>query len=248
MTSNRFFIQRDGLQFPSAVLEGEEHHHLSVVARIKIKDTVWLFDDEGHHFLARVEEINRSNTRLTILEEKKRTEPRVHITLAQGILKQKKMDWVVQKATELGMMRFIPVITSRAIVKIDEKADKKLSRWKKIALMATKQCGRSVLPEIQLPQKLADVLGESRESKKLCLSSTSGRYLKDILCPKSETESGHFYPSLALLVGPEGGWTDEEETAIVEHDFEAVSLGMNVLRSETAALVGTAMIYHFWNT
>ena len=248
MTSHRFFLKSEQLHFPSAVLIGGEHHHLSVEARIKRNETVCLFDEEGNQYLARVDEINRLNTRLTILEEKKREEPKVRITLAQGLLKQKKMDWIVQKATELGIVRFIPVITSRVVVRLDERAGNKKSRWEKIALAAAKQCGRSVLPEILMPMKLEDVLRESHESKKLCLSSSSGRLFREILCPETEREGIPFFPSAIFLVGPEGGWTDDEETAIVEHDFETFTLGANVLRSETAALSGLALVNHFWNT
>ncbi len=196
MTVNRFFIRKDQLHFPRAVLTGEEHHHLKSVVRIHPEEEVWLFDENGMSYLAKVEELSKDKTHLYIL--KKITQKRFlsRITLAQAFIKPNKMDLIVQKATELGVMSIVPVVTSRTLVKMEHHMDKKLIRWKRIALEAVKQCGRNILPEIQSPQ---------------------------------------------------GGWTDDEEIDILRHEFEAVNLGSNILRSETAAIAAIAMINHFWN-
>ena len=247
MTSKRFFIRKAQLNIPLAVLTGEEHHHLKDVVRIQPKENIWLFDEEGMSYLARVEEINRDKTQLFILEKVAETKPQSRITLAQAFIKPGKMDLIVQKATELGVMSFIPLVTSRTLARLEHSNDKKCIRWRRIALEASKQCGRSILPEIQSPRTLDSFLEELEVSKKFYLNHESDRKLKDILIKFHNKESHCLPDSVVILIGPEGGWTDNEERDILRHDFEAVNLGFYTLRSETAAITAAAMINHFWN-
>lgn len=248
MTSNRFYIKQTKPRSYTVLLYGEEHHHLSKVARIKPKEKVWLFDEHGTNYLARVEEIEKDRTRLSILEEKGKEEPRTKITLAQSLIKSKKMDLILQKATELGLTTFIPVIADRSIVKIEEKIKTRLERWKKISQEATKQCGRSVIPTILSPQHLRKVLEERNEERKLFLCENRGNYLKNILLQELDRRGRDKQPfSVIVLAGPEGGWTAEEENLILGHGYEAVSLGKYILKSETASISSLAMISHFWN-
>ena len=134
MTSNRFFIEKLKLDTsPFLFLSGKEHHHLSRVARTRPKETVWLFDGKGTNYLARVEEISREKTRLKILKTVVSTEPKVKIYLGQAILKARKMEDVLQKATDLGIAAFIPIRSERSIIKIHDRARKRTERWEKIA-------------------------------------------------------------------------------------------------------------------
>jgi 16S rRNA (uracil1498-N3)-methyltransferase len=247
LTSNRFFIKKAQLNFPLAVLTGEEHHHLKDVVRIQPKENIWLFDEEGIRYLARVEEINRGETQLFILEKAAETEPQSRILLAQAFIKPGKMDLIVQKATELGVMSFIPLVTSRTLTRMEHNNDKKCIRWRRIALEASKQCGRSILPEIQSPRTLDVFLEELEIQKKIYLNHKSDRKLKDILIQSHNKKSYCPPDSVVILIGPEGGWTDDEERDILRHDFEAANLGFYTLRSETAAITAAAMINHFWN-
>jgi len=228
LTSNRFFIKQSNIRSSYVFLDGEEHHHLSRVARIKPGEKVWLFDERGTNYLARVEEVTKEKTRLAILERRVTPEPRVEITLAQALIKSKKMNSIIQKATELGVTTIIPVITARTVVRIEERAEKKLERWQKIIKAAAKQSKISFLPSISSPVTLEKLVEERDEAKKLVLSENTS--------------------SAIILVGPEGGWTSEEEEYILDHAYEAVSLGRQVLRAETAALASLAMISHFWNS
>jgi len=247
LTANRFFIRKTQLNYPLAVLTGEEHHHLKDVVRIKPEENIWLFDEEGMGYLARVEEIKRDKTQLFIIEKIEEKKPFSRITLAQAFIKPAKMDLVVQKGTELGVMSFIPVVTSRTLAGMEHRVDKKHSRWKRIALEASKQCGRNSLPEIQSPITLGVLLKELGDSKRFYLDQKSDRNLKDVLIQYSSKESLCPPDSVDILIGPEGGWTDDEERDILRHDFEAVNIGFYTLRSETAAIAAIAMINHFWN-
>lgn len=249
MTSKRFFIKKSDLRSSTILLHEEEHHHLSRVARIKPEEKVWLFDEQGTSYLARVEEIRKNATRLSILEKLDKVKPKVNITLAQALIKSKKMDIIIQKSTELGITNIIPVITTRVIVKVEEKIQKKIERWNKIALEAVKQSQISFLPSILSPIPLKKLIEERHEEKKLLLSENRGKYLRDILIRNSSSELHIEEPpsSVLILVGPEGGWTEEEEKYILKHGYEAVSLGRQILRAETAALCSLALISHFWN-
>ena len=247
MTSNRFFIKKDQLHFPRAILMGEEHHHLSAVVRIQPEENIWLFDEEGKSYLARVEEVKKNETHLFIIKRVAENKPTSWITLAQAFIKPGKMDLVVQKATELGVMSFIPLVTQRTLVKKEYEIEKKLIRWKRIALEASKQCGRNRLPELHSPQTLGTFLKELGRSKKFYLNHNTKQKLKDVLISFSGKESPSPPDAVVILTGPEGGWTDEEERDILRHDFEAVCLGSLTMRSETAAIAATAMINHFWN-
>jgi len=240
LTSNRFFVKEEQIKFPFIQLSGTEHYHLSKVARKKPGDKVWLFDKRGKSYLAKIEDTDFSHTRLFILKIKEIKEPRVRISLAQALIKSRAMDLIIQKSTELGITKIIPVLSARTIVKIENKVDMKLSRWKKIALAAAKQCGRSDLPSIKPPIGLSELLEKCKASKNIFLNEKGGTLLKDIIkkdIPKSAL----------VLVGPEGGWTDEEEKNIIQHDYEPVDLGVNILRTETAAICSLGILSHFWN-
>ncbi len=247
MTSNRFYILTRQIHLPYAVLEGQEHHHLSRVARIRKKDKVWLFDEEGVNYLARVENITKEATKLLILDIRKEQETIKPLILAQALLKAKCMEMVLQKAAEWGIGNFIPVETERTVVKLDEKIEKRMQRWSKIAIESAKQSGHSQVPLISLPRKLRDLLEQNIAGRKLVLSENKGSLLRDIFFSQvsGKEKKTELEPTI-LLVGPEGGWSDKEEQLIMDHGYTAVHLGGFVLRAETAAISSIAIISHFW--
>ncbi len=228
-------------------LFGDEHHHLSRVARVKPQEKVWLFDGQGMNYLARVEEISKEKTLLVVLKTMPAAEPRVKIVLGQALLKAKMMDFVLQKTTELGISAFLPLLTERVIIKIQERRDKRRERWQRIAMEAAKQSRRAVFPTILSPLNLAEALKTRNEKKKVVLSKNKGIPLKDILLSYEQRDEAGMPSSVMILVGPEGGWTRQEEETILNHGYQAVNLGEAVLRAETAAISAVALISHFWN-
>lgn len=244
MTSNRFYIEKPKADSsPYIFLYGDQHHHLSRVVRIKPKEKVWLFDGQGTSYLARVEEIGKQRTRLFILRAIIQERPPLKITLAQALLRSKKMEFLIQKGTEWGVSAFAPVVSERSIVKIHESKEVRQKRWQRIAREASKQSGQSFFPEVLPSLPLVRFLREREEEKKLLLSENQGKALREILLQ----HKGDLPRSVAILVGPEGGWSEKEERDILDCGFEAVTLGRQILRAETAALSSVALISHFWN-
>jgi 16S rRNA (uracil1498-N3)-methyltransferase len=242
LTSNRFFLKKESRESSVVFLKGEEHHHLSRVARIKNGENIYLFDSRGADYLARVEEVGKNSTRLFILEKRLKSDEKTRITLAQALIKTKNLELILQKATELGMSEFVPVISSRSIIKIGDKSEKKLQRWRRIVLESSKQCGRSAVPTIHIPYDLSTFFRRGSEEKKIFFCRRGGQNLRDRLADLPSPAS------VVLLIGPEGGWTDREEQDILGHGFESISLGPLTLRSETAAIASLAMVSHFWNS
>ncbi len=246
MTSNQFFIPRleDGSSL--VVLRGEEHRHLAKAARVRPGDSVRLFDADGRRCWAEVVSVGRERTELRVLKRDGTEGRRVNLALVQAMLQAKKMEFLVQKAAELGCAEFLPVITERSLREAAERSGRKLERWSRIALEATKQSKGALATVVRAPRPLKAYLREPGPGRRLLLSERGGRPLKDILadhdaCPGPETPS-----SVILLIGPEGGWSVAEEGLARESGFEAASLGHRILKAETAALAAAAMVLHFW--
>ena len=247
MTSDRFYIQKKQIKSPSAVLTGSEHHHLSRVVRKREGERVFLFTEKGENFTARIDKIEKSKTSLTILKAGLQKEPGVRVTLAPSLVKPRALELILQKSTELGVSCFVPVIAERSVVKISDKTEKKINRWHRIILAASKQCRRPAPPIIEEPLSLKKFLDIKKAKVKIFLDEKGGEYLKDFVFSSFKENSKKFPPSVIILLGPEGGWTDREKQDIVRHGYTAVSLGHNILRAETAAISCVAIISHFWN-
>ncbi len=247
MTSRQFLATRIDLVRGKAYLEGEEHHHLARVARIKRGAEVWLMDGRGGRFLSRVERVGRDKTELSVLSQAADGSRRTAIILGQALLNAKKMEFIIQKATELGASAVVPIVTERSWREKGDRAGRRGERWSRIAREAAKQSGRGDVPEVEVPaRRLNDFLSERVAARRLYLSEHGGRLLRDVLAdsvPPSDPPA-----TVVVVVGPEGGWTAAEEETLGQAGFEAVSLGGAVVRTETAALAATALVAHFWNT
>ncbi|MEJ2159723.1 MAG: 16S rRNA (uracil(1498)-N(3))-methyltransferase [Chromatiales bacterium] len=214
--------------------------HAAQVLRMRAGDEAIGFDGQGRQFRIRLVSSTRHGVRAEVIEEvSPLPESPLQITLAHGLSRREKMDWVMQKATELGVARIVPVITERSVVRLDSaRADKRLAHWEAVIAHACEQSGRAVLPLVSHPIRLGDFLAErNRDDAGIVLDPDSPTRLADIdLSPVI----------LTLLVGPEGGLTRDEAEAAQRNGFIAAAIGPRTLRTETAALTGLALAQARW--
>ena len=217
-------------------LTGSAASHLTRVLRLRPKAALTLFNGRGGEYAASIERIKGSKVTVTVGEHAaiERESP-FPLTLAQGVSRGERMDLVVQKATELGVVRLVPVLTERSIVRLDEEqSDRKSSHWRAIAISACEQCGRNRLPEVALPAPLREFLRQPPEdSVRLLLSPSATQRIEDVPRPAR---------GATVLIGPEGGLSDAEQEDAVTAGFTAVNLGPRVLRTETAAIASLTLL------
>jgi 16S rRNA (uracil1498-N3)-methyltransferase len=217
-------------------VEGNAGNHIARVLRLRVGDTLTLFNGHGVEYGGLIEEMRRDTVVVSVLERRDvdRESP-CRLTLAQGISRGERMDWVVQKATELGVWQIAPIFTERSIVQLDEKqASRKLQHWRSIAVAACEQSGRNRVPQITQPVGLYQLL-EQRTSSGTALLLSPGAPLRiaDL------TGAG---ADITVLIGPEGGLADVEQQAAIKSGFTPVRLGPRVLRTETAAVCALSLL------
>jgi 16S rRNA (uracil1498-N3)-methyltransferase len=233
----------------SATLSAEETRHLRDVLRLRRSDEIYVFDGDGREFRCAVQTIKKDSTDLTVIAEVEptRAESPLDLTLAIALLKHEKFDLVIQKATELGVSRFIPLDSERADVRLRDsrEAHKRVTRWRRIALEAAKQSGRARVPEIMAPLTFTFLLMSAVEEKespnmatRLMFAERGGRSLRETIASFDRPTK------MVALVGPEGGWTDEEIELARAGGWKIVTLGGRTLRAETAAIVVTTLLQH----
>jgi 16S rRNA (uracil1498-N3)-methyltransferase len=249
MSRRRFFAPPESFRRDQSVtLAADEAQHMRGVLRLKPGDEVFVFDGEGREYLCRIESLRRDAASLSIIEKVEPASPEstLDLTLALALLKGEKFDLAVQKATELGVTRIVPVMTKLSDIRLrDERdAEKRATRWRRIALEAAKQSGRARLPTIEEPQAFDSLLESLRPgADEWCLlfAERGGQRLQ-----QSFEQSSTAPQSLTALVGSEGGWTDEEIQAAREASWRIITLGGRILRAETAAIVITALLQHLF--
>ncbi len=238
---SRFFALPESFENEIIRLNAEESRHLRDVLRLRIGEKVDVFDGEGREFSCEIEKIERKETSLKIIKEiaPKSPESNLDLTLAMTLMKGEKFDFVVQKAVELGVNQIIPIITKRCDVKLRDTNDseKRLVRWRKIALEAAKQCGRAKLTRIEMPVQYEKFL-EFDLQKKIAFSERNGIGLSGISFEKIE--------KIAVIVGSEGGWEDSELELAKQNNCEIVTLGGRILRAETAGIVCAGIVQHLF--
>jgi len=227
------------------VVEGSAANHITRVLRLRSGDALTVFDGNGGEFGARIQEFRKDSVVVAVEEHRplERESP-LPLTLAQGISRGERMDWVIQKATELGTARIVPLFTKRSVVRLDEKqADRKLQHWRAIAIAACEQCGRNRIPELAAPVDFFDVLpAEASGATRLLLSPTGDLRIEDLGQDVRQGAS----KGITVLIGPEGGLEDVEQEAALAAGFKAVRLGPRVLRTETAAIAALTIIQRYF--
>jgi 16S rRNA (uracil1498-N3)-methyltransferase len=223
----RLFVRTPLEQWTEIEVDGAQAHYLANVLRLKEGAELLVFDGSSGEWLARIVPARKGRLKLSVQQKTREPEIIPDVWLAFAPVKRQATDWLVEKATELGAARLIPVMTQRTVA---ERV--KLERLEAIAIEAAEQCGRTVLPVIEEPVPLAHLLRKREEERTLYFADEAG----------GERAADAFKPGLSLvLIGPEGGFTDDERKLIrAAPNSVAVSLGPRILRAETAALAALA--------
>jgi 16S rRNA (uracil1498-N3)-methyltransferase len=240
MARRRFFV--DEIEHGQAVMAGEEAKHLRQVLRAEVGQRYELSDGE-RVFLAEIQSFRKGEATFRVLEEIPQQPLLLDITLCAALIKFDRFEWMLEKATELGVSRIVPVVATRSDFGLDKAVPKRLERWQRIALEAAKQCHRVGPPQIFGAVKLGDVLRDAVGSRLMLDEDET----KPVMAVLPEEASRHRGDKVTLLVGPEGGWTDAERSQAREAGFIPASLGPLVLRAETAVVVGIGVLTSVWN-
>jgi 16S rRNA (uracil1498-N3)-methyltransferase len=240
----RFFISPEQVTGRSITISGEDVHHIVKVLRMKTGDELLLCDGKGAEYSAKIARVNKSDITAEVKARSKREIRYPLVTLGQGLPKSDKMDWIVQKATELGVANIIPLVTGRTIVKIKDE-EKRVARWQKIAREAAMQSNRPDIPLVETIRPFSEfVQTPNSELRTLrLLPWEEGTVpIKELLRANSGIKN------IIVLIGPEGGFSAQEAEAAQAKGFHLVSLGSNILRTETAAIAVLSMIaYEFFD-
>jgi 16S rRNA (uracil1498-N3)-methyltransferase len=229
----RFYVPQPRIEKGMLRVEGEEVRHIRKVLRLRAGDEITVFDGLGKEFEGTIVEEGRSSVVITIANtySSKRDSP-LEVTLAQSLLKGEKMDYLIQKATELGVQEIVPFLSSRSVPLLEKsKRVNRHHRWERIAVEASKQCGRGVVPKIESLHDYPEMLQKvSPNSLRLIFWEREGAKLKEILERSKERKKVFF------IIGPEGGFNEGEVEEARGAGFIPVTLGRRILRAETASL------------
>ena len=252
MTRRRFYAPPDAFapDGTTVTLMPEEARHLRDVLRLRPGDEAFVFDGEGGEYLCTIIESGRGNGPASLKVHEcvapARPESPLNLSLAVALLKGEKFDLVIQKATELGVSRIVPIATKRADVRLrnDDDAARRVGRWQRLALEAAKQSGRTRVSVISAPISFADLIESvpsSSEEMRLMFAERMGLGLVEA------TGEWHLRPaSMTALIGPGGGWEDEEITKARDAGWIIITLGGRTLRAETAAITAAALLQHLF--
>lgn len=224
-------------------LVDDNFRYVKNILRLKPGEPVALFGYRGFEYLGRIEEIGSKSVRVRISRIETGPESGTRIVLAQSLPKSDKMDFITQKATELGVSGIVPFCSSRSIPRFDkDKARRRVERWRKIALEASRQSGRSDIPQIMEITGFDEMLAAADPSslKLIFWEAESVRGIKDVLRSRENERIGDFF----IVVGPEGGFSGEEVHRAVAAGMTSVSLGRQVLKLETAAITILSIIQY----
>lgn len=232
----KFFVKPSNILEDKIIIDDQNVNHIKNVLRLQVGDEITINDRQGHDYKCIINTIEGSQiiTHIHSVTDCS-NEPSTQVTLFQSLIKGEKMEWVIQKAVEIGVTKIVPLCTSRCVVKLDspKKMTAKIERWNKIAEAAAKQSGRGIVPEVAHPMDFSEAITYAKDNHILSLIPYEKEYEQGIRGILQNTTA----QEIGIFIGPEGGFTEEEiEKAIKSHVY-SVSLGSRILRSETASLV-----------
>ncbi len=237
---HKFFVDPSSVEADIIKIGGEDSHHISRVLRLKEDDEVIVCDKNGIDYYCSVKSIEKDEVTVWILKkEVSKTEPPIEITLYQGVPKGDKLETVIQKCVELGAVAIVPVAMKRSVAIIKDK-EKKQIRMQRIAMEAAKQCGRAKIPEVLQTMSFKEAIVHSNmcDLKILPYEAENELSLKTVLKNNEKAKK------IAVFIGPEGGFDDEEVSIAKDNGFEIVTLGPRILRTETAPLACISAIMY----
>ncbi len=240
----RFFVKPENILSDSIIIDGDDMKHIKNVLRLRCNDIITLCDGAGNDYTARIKKFESNLIYTDIIEKRKNTtEPPVEVVLFQGIPKSDKMDLIIQKGVELGVSRIVPVITERTVVVLKTEKDKesKIKRWQRIAMEAAKQSNRGIIPKVDLPLDFKKALESSAQMDLgiIPYEKENAKSLKGVL-------KNFNAKSIAVFIGPEGGFSQKEMDEAANAGMISVTLGPRILRTETAGIaVLSVVMYEF---
>lgn len=216
------------------VLTGDAHTHAAYALRIRKGDRITVFDGKGNDYICNVSDITKDRTELELTDTATNTgEAKISVTLYLSVIKQDRFELAVQKATELGVTKIVPVYTAFTQRSVSLNSD----RLNKIAIAACEQCGRSVLPEIESAIDFEELLNRAKNTHMIFLWERELHGNMQTAIDKTKTD-------VAIFVGPEGGITESEKIQLTNNGAQAVTLGPRILRAETAAIASLSVLYY----
>ncbi|MBT4523012.1 MAG: 16S rRNA (uracil(1498)-N(3))-methyltransferase [Halieaceae bacterium] len=234
----RIFTERSLQATTRIELDTAPSQHISRVLRMRVGEPLTLFNGRGGEYPASIVALGKKSVTVeTTAYHHREVESSLSVHLGIGISRGERMDWIIQKTTELGVNSLAPLFTARTEVKLkNDRAAKKMKHWHQIAISASEQCGRNQIPTIHPPQQLADWLEATTADRKLVLHHRTTPVMQTPTRPTS----------VALLTGPEGGLSEAEISAAEQAGYQSLTLGPRVLRSETAPLAALAILQAQW--
>ncbi|MEF2931827.1 MAG: 16S rRNA (uracil(1498)-N(3))-methyltransferase [Clostridia bacterium] len=240
---SKFFVKENQINNDKIHILGEDVNHIANVLRMKKEDEVQICNQEtGENYITKIISFSKDEIECEIVKKIIETvESNVDITLFQGIPKFDKMELIIQKNTEVGVKKIVPVLMERTVVKLDEKtANKKIERWQKIAEVAAKQSMRDIIPEIENIIKLQDITKQDYDVVLVAYENEEKNMLKQEL----KKLQGKDRYKIAIVIGPEGGISEKEIEILKNMGASFVSLGKRILRTETAGIVMSGNIMY----
>lgn len=239
----KFFTARENITEKAITIDSEDAKHIERVLRLGVGDEITVCDGRGIDYKAKISEIDKCCVKCDILSRKKcDTEPGIKVTLYQGLPKASKMDYIIQKTTELGITRIVPVTLSRCVVKLENRnaEKKKVERWQKIAYEAAKQSGRGVIPEVTMPMTLDEAITDMKEADLAFApyECETNAGLHDLIDSNSDVGT------VSFMIGPEGGFDITETQKLTDAGITTITLGRRILRTETAGEAVLAMLMY----
>lgn len=239
MRSTRVYIAGLDTKSSNITIKDQTARHLIKVLRLKPGSEIMLFDGDNHEYQGTISAVTQREVEVEIFSSSPTTrESPLNISLFQGMARGERMDWVLQKATELGVSQVTPVFTSRSTIKLDDKRiDKRMDHWRSIVINACEQCGRNRLPRINLPVGLPEALQQLPSGMNAFqLDPDAKTRFTDLESPRT----------IGLFIGPEGGFAEDEKQLMSRSGVTSIRFGPRILRTETAGIAAISAIGALW--